>query len=286
MSEQPESKDKKTVVEWSFSFDQLSESINRFFSALGGDQEIKTETFSEPLDGAVAAHIALGRSLGTITVSALQSAETLFEAEVHYLGELEYRVVGDAEKDIYLAQKWNWKEGAIPDQMRSVISQFANRDALRWTVGVSPAVPVKLALESGVGVSRLDLTGLKLTELELEGGVGETFLVLPATGSRYGAKIESGVGSTHVTIQDGAALNLKINAGVGGVTIQIPPDSAVRLEVESGLGGVHVPAHLRRVKGGGDLIGSSGVWETEGFALHAQQIYIHFKGGVGGLKLE
>ncbi len=286
MSEQPESQDKKTVVEWSFSFDKLSEGINRFFSSLSSDPEIKTGTFSEPLEGTVAAQITLGRSLGTITVSALQSAETLFEAEVRYVGELEYRASGDADKDILLAQKWNWKEGAIPDQMRSVISQFANRDALGWTVGISPAVPVRLELESGVGVSRLDLTGLKLSGLELKGGVGETFLVLPATDSRYGVKVESGVGSCHVTIQEGAALNLKINAGVGGVTIQIPPESAVRLEVESGLGGVHVPAHLRRVKSSGDLIGSSGVWETEGFALHAQQIYIHFKGGVGGLKIE
>jgi hypothetical protein len=39
------------------------------------------------------------------------------------------------------------------------------------------------------------------------------------------------------------------------------------------------------VRGGSGIVGMDGVWETTGFNLASSQIYIHFKGGVGGLKI-
>jgi len=62
--------------------------------------------------------------------------------------------------------------------------------------------------------------------------------------------------------------------------------AAVRIKGDSGLGGIHVPSHFMRVKKGDDFISQSGVWETEGFAVAARQIIIHYSGGIGGLKVE
>ena len=106
---------------------------------------------------------------------------------------------------------------------------------------------------------------------EVDGGVGETFLNLPTTGSRYGVKLDGGVGATHITIADGAALNLKIDAGVGAVDIHLPATAAVRLEGDGGVGGVSVPPSFNRVRGSGSFIGAGGVWETTGFSLAANR---------------
>ncbi|NWG16214.1 MAG: hypothetical protein HXY41_06220 [Chloroflexi bacterium] len=283
MSEQ-EPKEKKYTTEWSFSFDQLGESLNRLLGSLGGsDEEVKKAQYAEPVGEALSAKIKLGGVVGQIVVRALTESDNLFEAEVAYVGDMNFTVMGETEKTIELGQKM--RGVSVGGQIKKVIGQFANRDDLYWKVGISPNVPVRVELDGSVGIVRLDLSGLRLTELDVDGGVGETSLILPATGARYAAKIEGGVGASHITIPEGAALNLKIEGGVGGIDVQVPEGAAVRIEAEGGLGGVTVPAHFTRTRGGGDFIGASGVWETTGFNLADKQIYIHFEGGVGGLKV-
>lgn len=285
MSEQ-NPQDKKYVTEWSFSFDKLGESINRLLGSVGvSEAEVKKASYAEPVGGAIAAKIKLGPAVGQISVNALAESDNLFEADVAYVGEMDYSVTGDAEKTVRLGQKYGFKAGPIGSQVKAALNQVANREDLYVKVGINPNVLVKLDMDGGVGVSRLDLSGLRLTEVELDGGVGETFLTLPAGDNRYGVKIDGGVGATHVTIADGAALNLRIEGGVGGIDIHVPENAAVRLEAEGGVGGVSVPASFNRVRGGDGFVGMNGVWETTGFNLAARQIYIHFEGGVGGLKI-
>lgn len=283
MSEQ-NPQDKKYVTEWSFSFDRIGESINKLLGSVGvSETEVQHASYSEPVGGALSAKIELGAAVGQISVRALADSDNLFEAELAYVGEIEYHVTGDAEKTIKLGQKY--RRISVGDQLKTVMNQIGNREDLAWNVGLSPNVPLKLEVNGGVGMSRLDLSSLRVIEVELDGGVGETFLHLPATGSRYGVKIDGGVGATHITIADGAALNLRIDGGVGAVDIHLPDNAAVRVEADGGLGGVSVPAQFNRVRGGEGFIGMSGMWETTGFNLAASQIYIHFDGGVGGLKL-
>jgi len=285
MSEQ-NPQDKKYVTEWSFSFDKLGESINKMLGSMGvSEADVKKASYSEAVGGAIASRINLGPAVGQISVQALDESDNLFEAEVSYVGEIEYAVTGDTEKTIKLGQKSGFISGNIGDQVRAMLNQVANREDLYMKVGLSRNVPVALHVSGGVGVSRLNLAELKVTDVALNGGVGETFLNLPVGESRYGVKIGGGVGATHITVGEGAALNLRIDGGVGGIDIHVPADAAVRLETEGGLGGVSVPTHFNRVKGGSGIVGMDGVWETTGFNLASSQIYIHFKGGVGGLKI-
>lgn len=285
MSEQ-NPQDKKYVTEWSFSFDKLGESINKLIGSLGvSEADVKKASYSEPVGDAISGTIKLGPAVGQISVYALPASDNLFEAEVSYVGEINYEVSGDTEKTIRLGQKTAFTAGMIGDQVKAVLNQVSKREDLYMKVGVSPNLPVSLDMDGGVGVSRVDLSGLRVAEVEIDGGVGEIFLTLPAGDSRYGVKIGGGVGATHVTIADGAALNLRLDGGVGGIDIHVPVNAAVRVEAEGGLGGVSVPAHFNRVKGGSGFVGMDGVWETTGFNLASTQIYIHFNGGVGGLKI-
>lgn len=278
------SEQKKPVVEWSFSFEDLGASISRQFRKLGiGSQEARTEQFSAPLEDAASAQVELDLSVGQVRVSALPPSENLLEAHITCIGEMEFSISGQLDKKIRLGQKTSGPGLAGP--LKDAVGIVVNRPDLRWDVGLTPSIPLLLKIDAGVGETNLDLSGLRLAGLELEGGVGDIRLTLPAAEGRYRAEIDSGVGAIRVTILPGTALDLDIDAGIGSTSVIVPPGAAVRVKAESGLGGIDLPAHFRRVKADDDFISKSGVWETEGYALAAQQISISYDGGVGGLKV-
>lgn len=275
----------KREVEWSFSFENIGESINQQLRKVGiaMDEEVKTGQFKTGLDDAAEAHIDLIFSVGSVNVSALADSDQLLDANITYTGEIEFETSGTTQKRVKLGQKK--AEHMISGPIKDAIGKLVNRTELRWNVGISPKIPMSLDIDGGVGESVIDLTGIQLTRLALDNGVGETKLTLPATGASYKAEVDVGVGSTRVNIQKDAALDLKIKAGVGSVTIQLPAGAAVRIKVESGIGGVSLPSHFKQTKSGNDFISKSGTWETEGYALSSQQINIRFDGGIGGLKV-
>lgn len=276
------SDDKNYKTEWSFSFEKIGDSINKMVGSIKvSDEEVKTAHYSEPLGNTASATIRLAFSVGEVVVKTIDEPDKLFEADLKYVGEIEYSVSGEEEKTIRLGQK----RGDIVRPMKDALGWISNREDLRWEIGINPHVPVRLDIDGGVGATRLDLSGLHLTNLDIDGGVGETNVSLPATGTSYDVDIDSGVGGINVKIAEGAALKLDISGGVGGVNIQLPESAAASLRVTTGLGGVSIPARFARVKGGSDFISKSGVWETSGFALAQQQIVISYHGGVGGFKI-
>lgn len=272
----------KSVVEWSLSLGDLGDSIQQSLRQLGVQEEIKTGRFSEALGGATSANVCLDLSIGKMIVRPLADSDNLIEADVRYIGEIDFNVSGEAEKRMRLGQK-NIPSVIAP--YKAVLGMVANRDDLRWDIALSPNLTLDLDIHGGVGVAKLDLSGLQLTRLKLDGGVGETQLTLPAMPSAYPVDIDGGVGETTVTLVEGAAAQMRVDGGVGGIKIRLPETAAARIEVQGGLGGAKLAPRFRRIQGADDFIGSSGVWETEGFALAAQQIVIAFHGGVGGLKV-
>jgi hypothetical protein len=280
--------DKKQVVEWSFSFDDLANKIGDKLKTVGGtDAEVKHAQFSTPAEGVTSARVELELSVGRAVLKALDHEASLIEADVAYVGEIHFEATGEGVKKVKLSQSHPKTifAGSIGSSIRKAIGGLVNNDELLWTIGLSRLIPMALNIEGGVGSSQIDLTGVHLTEFKLESGVGDTKLILPATGAHYEASVEGGVGSSHITILDGASLHLKLEAGVGGVQVSIPSAAAVRITVEGGLGGVNLPADFKRVQGKDEFMSKSGVWESEGYALSQQQITIAFEGGVGGFKL-
>jgi len=280
MSEQ---KPKSYKTEWTFSFEEAGQRFNRWLGSISGDEEVKTARFQEPVGAAASARVELGLSLGAAVVKALSGPGNLIEAEVKYVGEIEFSAAGEPEKRISLRQKWQGSEIARP--VKEAVSAFAKRSELRWEVGLTPTIPLSLDIDAGVGPASLDLTGLQLTSLKVDSGVGEIRVTLPATGKRYDAVIHSGVGHTVITIAEGAAVKVHVSGGLGGVDVRLPAGAAARIEADGGIGSVSVPSSFRRISGENDFISQSGVWETAGFAIAAAQIVIDYDGGVGSLKV-
>lgn len=286
MSEQPEKpkndekmKNDQQGVEWSFDFADLGNSIRGFFSDLAGEAELETSNFVVPNVGVETATIRVDYSVGQGFLKA-SDGTNLFEADITHIGELEFSADGDAHKHIILKQRNKVSNNVIKQGFRAM----SNNDALRWDVGIAPAVPVRLDIDGGVGPTDLNLTGLTVESLDMDAGIGAVTLMLPAQNAHFEAEIDGGVGQTMIYAPENIDAMLNIEGGVGAIEIFVPANTAVRLEGESGVGSINVPPTMKgNVKR--EFIETQGVWQSEGFELAERKLVIYYEGGVGQLTI-
>lgn len=303
MEHQEKPKNKQYVTEWSFSFDDLGDKIGEFVKSFGvsGNEQIRTETFTAPLGSATSARVRLDIPVAETVVNDAVGTDSLIDAEITHIGEIQFSVTGDQERTISLSQKTQ-----AADWVRGIVGWIGTQGKLAWNVGLTPSIPLNLEINTGVGKSTFDLRNLHLTALDINGGTGEVLLTLPIAPDHLRAVFNAGVGSFNVrvpagtstdlyihtgtgevdlTIEDGAAVNATIKGGVGQCDVKIPAGAAARVHASMGLGEVNLPPQFVRVSGEGSfgIMGTEGTWETAGYATAERKITITYEGGVGEL---
>jgi hypothetical protein len=240
--------------------------------------EAITDRYTESLGEADSAEIDLEFSVGRSTIRAGTDPEILFDGEITHIGVMDYKTSGTTRKVISL------RERGLNLGFFDIIDQ---EQELRWDIDLGTAIPTYLEISGGVGDSYLDLSEIQVAGISLDAGVGDIDIQLPATGSKYEAKVESGVGDIQIEIAEDTDIHIDIEGGVGNVNIALPANAAVRLDAETGVGNIDVPSQLVRVDGGDDdFIGEEGVWETSNFSSATHKITIKFDGGVGDLNIQ
>lgn len=238
------------------------------------------QRFSEPLGVAQEAEVRLELSRAETRLAALGSTDALIDATLADRGEIRFEVAGGERKQVTLARR-----GAVGLDWWPGVKG-------RWQIGLSPALPLDLFVDVGSGRAELDLSGLNLVSLALEGGSGSATLTLPAQAARSEVRLETGAGPTSVSapaganlalqvetgsgptsfrFAEGSYLALELSSGSGPVEIDLPEGANIKLEVlDDGSGPLRLPGTLQRLSGNGD----SGSWQTEGFAPGAGQFVI------------
>ncbi|HRF95001.1 MAG TPA: LiaF-related protein [Aggregatilineales bacterium] len=271
---------KQYETEWSFSFDkvaeQISNTVNQAVNAFKDDEPVQMMSVNEEVRGATSAQVKIGFSAGESIIKALTASDNLFEADLTYYGDVEFEVSGEAERVIKLSQA---------DVRVGRMVKNHKRTQVRWEVRLNPDVPMSLNITAPVGESNIDLTGLQVTELTYKGGVGQHHLNLSQSSTPYHARIDTGVGETHITVPQNTSVNLQVRGGIGETRIFVPQGVAIHLTASHGLGEITVPEELERLSGRGGVVGKNGVWQSAGYADATQKITIHFQGGVGDFKL-
>ena len=135
--------------------------------------------------------------------------------------------------------------------------RWPREGGFRWHVGIAQAVPVSLAVNTGASDNLLDLSKLRVVNLQLHAGASETRVVLPEA-----------AGSTTVRVEAGAA----------SVRLRVPAGVAVRMAGTMALGAAHVDERRFPRAGGG--------WMSPDWASSANRVDISYQGGVGGLHLD
>ena len=276
-------KKKKRTVEWSVDFENIGDKFRSFFEDFtgdwDGDVELKHATFKDSLEGATSADVKLNFTVAHTTLRALaETSGNLIEADVDYVGEIEFEADGSPNRRVKLRQ-----EGKSFFRGRDLFGK--NKKEVKWDIRLTQKLPIALRIKGGVGKSDLDLTGLNLRKLKLNSGVGEMKAIFPVQDETLDVDLKAGVGKTHLVIPSGIATDISIKGGVGEVIVDIAPDVALRVEASTGMGETSVPKHLNKVKGGRNFFGGSGIWETDNFAQAERQVHISFKGGIGSFKV-
>jgi hypothetical protein len=176
------------------------------------------------------------------------------------------------------------------------------RQPNRLRVNLNQSVPVRLTVNTGVGDARLNLSGLKISALQVESGVGASKISAyePNTVACSNIRIKNGVGSMdavglgNLNFRDfefeggigGATLDftgdwkegadVRIQVGVGGVTMRMPRELGVRVEAEKHLlSGLHLDGFAKR----------DASYYSENYDKSKIRISVRVATGIGGFRI-
>lgn len=196
--------------------------------------------------GAQAVHAEIALGAGELAVAG--GAASLLEADCDYSRpsrkpQVTYRVSGtDGELEVRQPSS---------DQV-----EFGTGGQNHWTLRFNNQIPLDLTVQMGAGTGRMDLAGLDLTHLRIEGGVGTVTVDMSGDWKH--------------------SLDGRISGGVGTVTVRLPQTVGVRVEASGGLGAINAPGFARD----GDAY-VNGAYGKSPITLSLQ-----VEGGLGTINLE
>jgi hypothetical protein len=210
--------------------------------------QVVRESVTQPLGAATRADVEIAIGIGRLHIGALSQPGALVAGEIAYPDQNHvtraFAIDGDTATFKLREQ----------DSQANNLVKYDN-DAAIWALRLTPATPMRLTLEAGVGESMIDLSQLLVTDLTLDTGIGNTTLTLPREG-QVQAHVEGSVGNT---------------------TIRVPAGVAVRLNTEGGLGNIEFP----------DAYASQGkVHVSPGYATAANRVELTVSRGIGNIVIQ
>lgn len=212
----------------------------------GGAQALQVVTDSAPLEGAAQADVSLKHGAGRLNVHAGSDDSLLFSGTFG----------GGVEKKITRRNNIAFLELKTPSELWANMN-FLNPRGLEWDLALNPGVPTSLKYEGGAAETRMDLSGIKLTDLEINTGASSTEVVLPPPN-----------GTMRVTVHSGAA----------SVKFRLPPAVPAEIRGTMGLGSLDID--LSRFPDRG-----SGMYQSDNFAGATDRIEMRVEGGVGSVQI-
>jgi hypothetical protein len=208
-----------------------------------GNRPVEGEKASIPLEGASSATIKLDHGAGKLTLSPGAGPDEIlngtFGNGLSYKSHVE---AGRLEVKIRTSQQpWTWWPG----------------ESLDWDIHLNRDIPISLKIDSGASASFLDLSDLKVTELDIDTGASSTELRLP-----------SNAGSTHVDIDTGAS----------SFKVAIPEAVAANIRVKSGIASVNINPRFKRLDGG--------LYQSPDYSSAANRVDMTINAGVGSIEVK
>jgi hypothetical protein len=113
--------------------------------------------------------------------------------------------------------------GALVFSLHSTGSAYffpsAGQARYNWNIGLSPSVPIDLKAAMGAGTMDIDLSGLQISNLQVDMAVGGATVTLPEKG-RFQAKMSGAIGRLVVVVPPG--MQVRIQADNGLATVSVP----------------------------------------------------------------
>jgi len=258
--------------------------------------EMVTTNQSQPLGRERSLVADVRFDIGSLEISGEKSARV-------YSLDLEYDKAG-YQPEIRYESPSNGGEGRIFFKLESTrkVGLRPDRHNNRLRLNLTDSLPVTLKVNMGVGDSRLSLSGMKISRLDLDCGVGGSRISSyePNSISCDSIRIKSGVGSLdavglgNLNFRElefeggvgGANLDfsgtwkqdaeIKVQVGVGGVSVKMPRELGVRVEAEKHfMSGLHLDGFNKR----------ESFYYSDNYDRAKVRISVRVATGVGGFRI-
>jgi hypothetical protein len=163
------------------------------------------QNLSIPLGSARSARLKLDHAAGRLNIHAGASPSELlngvFGAEVDYKSNMEAdRLQVRLRNSPHI---WAWFPG----------------ESLDWDIRLNGDIPLNLKIDSGASATVLDLTDLKVVELDIDTGASSTEVSLPANAGNTVVDIDSGAASVNIRVPSGVAARIKVKSGIASINV-------------------------------------------------------------------
>ncbi|WP_019240919.1 MULTISPECIES: toast rack family protein [Bacillus] len=112
-------------------------------------------------------------------------------------------------------------KGAIVIEQKDIKFPKVGNIKNKWDIRLTNEVPMILSVNAGASISKLDLQGLKLKQLDIEAGVGDLTVDLGGKWEKnFDANIKTGVGEAVVILPSKVGVKITCDKGVGKIRAQ------------------------------------------------------------------
>lgn len=167
----------------------------------------KEEQVTIPLDSAGRARIRISHGAGRLSLAGKTEAGVLVKGT--FEGGLDYhtRQEGDLLMvDMRVPENffpWGWGPGGTLD----------------WNFSLTDGIPLSLDFKTGASESQVDLSALRVTDLNLKTGASSTAITLPSTAGMTRVRVELGAASVNLKVPYGVAARIHVQSGLASVTV-------------------------------------------------------------------
>jgi len=176
--------------------------ITGFFAR---NRPVEGEQVSIPHEGATSAIVKLNHGAGRLTLqSGAGSGEIVngtFGTGLSHTSHIE-----NGRMEVKLStfhQAWAWWPG----------------ESMDWDIRLNGDIPLSLKIDSGASASILDLSDLRVTDLEIRTGASSTQLTLPTNAGNTHVDIDTGASSLKVNVPSGVAASIRVKRGITSVNV-------------------------------------------------------------------
>ena len=204
------------------------------------------ETFSQEIGKATRAVVNIDFGVGKLQVNPLTDSNNLIEGKANLnRGEKvlrDYNLNGN-EATFSLAS-----QGVYVFPFGSAFNDQG------WAVEITSSIPVSLSVDSGVSTATMDLSGMTISNLDVNMGLGNLMITLPQKGN----------------------VNAQIDGGIGNLTVAIPKDTAVRIEMDGWLGNTNVSSQYTH---------EGSFYQSANYSLTGDHLDLKIGGGIGNVRV-
>jgi hypothetical protein len=181
----------------------------------------ETRTLEQPLQGATQADVRIEFGAGRLEVGALppggdKLSATTFEGPAQLRPEPRFSV-RNGRADLRYAHRDG--DGGLVHLLPFLGGE---RRAPALNVALAPEVPQNLRITAGAAEARVDLSKLRVSQLDLETGASSTWLRLPEAAGTTTAQVEAGAASIEIELPEGVAAQVRYDGGLSALHVLNP----------------------------------------------------------------